>query len=390
MCARQGVKVLIVGLSTRAIAESAVGAGHQVMTVDYFGDRDQKESVPNISLMRDLGSPFSALALGQACGDLAADKVVPIANLENHPEVVRKLARGRTLMGNPPSVLAKVRDWETLRSFCAEVGIAFPATLLAGEESGATLDRRWLVKPVRGGGGHGVRFWQQGEPLGEGYLLQAYQPGRPASAAFVADGRRCVVVGLAEQLLGQPTMGAHGFSWCGNLLPLALPAEQVARVLADIRHIASLLTGRFALRGLNGIDFVLPSDGPLHLIEVNPRYTASMELVERAYGLSLFDLHLGACEGVLPTFDLGGVTREQRTWGKGIVFARRSVTIPETADWFERGRRDIPFPGDRIDAGHPVCTLLVEGKGRDDCWQHLLSGASALRHEIGDELGGVC
>src|SRR2546422_10205992 len=30
-------------------------------------------------------------------------------------------------------------------------------------------------------------------------------------------------------------------------------------------------------------------------IEVNPRYTAAMELVERAYGLSLFDLHVRAC-----------------------------------------------------------------------------------------------
>ena len=36
------MKILIVGLSTRAIAESAVRGDHRIVTLDYFGDRDQR------------------------------------------------------------------------------------------------------------------------------------------------------------------------------------------------------------------------------------------------------------------------------------------------------------------------------------------------------------
>ena len=39
------VRILILGLSTRAIAESAVRGGYNVITLDYFGDRDQVEHV---------------------------------------------------------------------------------------------------------------------------------------------------------------------------------------------------------------------------------------------------------------------------------------------------------------------------------------------------------
>jgi predicted ATP-grasp superfamily ATP-dependent carboligase len=61
------------------------------------------------------------------------------------------------------------------------------------------------------------------------------------------------------------------------------------------------------------------------------------------------------------------------------------VTLPETAGWTERDRRDIPFPGERIEAGHPVCTVLVEGEGREGCWNHLLASVEEVWREIGDE-----
>jgi predicted ATP-grasp superfamily ATP-dependent carboligase len=148
------------------------------------------------------------------------------------------------------------------------------------------------------------------------------------------------------------------------------------------------LTRRFQLRGVNGIDLVVAMDdsGPQpYLVEVNPRYTASMELLERAYGLNIFSHHLAAMEGHLPEFSLADRLPSRHTYfGKAVVYARRTVTMPETAGWVERGRRDIPFPGERIEAGHPVCTVLAEGEGRAGCWQHLLAKAEEVRREIGD------
>jgi len=393
--------ILITGLSTRAIAESAVRSGHRVITLDYFGDRDQRALVENYALQRDFALPFSAKALLQASRRLDFETVVYISNLENHPEVVEELAQGRVLLGNAPAVLRQVRDWRALRAFCREEGIPCPTTLLPGEEKEAGPTARWLRKPVRSGGGHGIRPWA-GEPLGDGHILQAYVDGLPASAAFVADGKRSVVIGLTEQLIGRGELGARGFTWCGNILPLALPPAERVSVLETVEGMAARLTRRFGLRGVNGIDLVMANspDGQPRpfLVEVNPRYTGSMELVEWAYGLNVFSLHLEAMAGRWPDFSLREHLHpqkpgfEEKTWfhspgpyfGKGIVYARRTVIMPETAGWTERGRRDVPFPGERIEAGRPVCTVLAEGEGRGICWERLLAGVEAVRQEIGD------
>jgi predicted ATP-grasp superfamily ATP-dependent carboligase len=379
------VRILVVGLSTRAIAESAVWGGHRVVTLDYFGDRDQRALVENHALLRDFDLAFSAESLLRASRHLDFDAVVYISNLENHPDVVEDLAQGRTLLGNAPEVLRQVRDWRTLRAFCNEVGISCPTTLMPGEEGQADLAVPWLRKPARSGGGHRIRRWTGGA-LDEAHVLQAYIQGRPASAAFVADGQGCVVIGLTEQLIGRGELGARGFAWCGNILPLAMrPAERVA-VLEMVERMAAGLTRRFGLRGVNGIDLIV-TDGPdgsprVFLVEVNPRYTASMELVERAYGLNVFSLHLEAMAGRLPVFSLAESLRSQALYfGKGIVYARRAVTVPNTDGWTQRGRRDIPFPGERIEAGHPVCTVLVTGEGRDVCWKRLLAGVEAVQQE---------
>ncbi len=376
------MKVLIVGLSTRAIAESAVRGGYRVVTLDYFGDRDQKELVENYSLMRDFHLGFSSEALLEASHQLCFDAVVYISNLENHPSVVEALAREHVLLGNTPQTLRKVRHGPTLRSFCREAGIPFPRTRFFGEA--LPEEGRWLRKPTKSGGGHGISLWD-GRALDERHFLQEYIEGVCASAAFVADGRDCVLLGVSGQLVGREELGARGFTWCGNVLPLELAADELVAVVNAIQDIAGKLVRSFGLRGVNGLDFVLARrEGRAipYLLEVNPRYTASMELVEWAYGLNVFDLHLRAFQGKLPSFSLIESIRQPGFYAKGVVYARREVVIPETAGWEEQGRKDIPFPGESILARHPICTVLASGRSRDECWWRLLSKANAVEQDV--------
>lgn len=381
------MSMLVIGVSTRAIAESAVRAGRRIVTIDYFGDRDQKERVENHSLLRDFKLPFSACGLLSASRRLGFDSVVYISNLENHPAIVAEFAGRAHLLGNPPEVLRKARDWGELRRICAEEGIRAATTLMPGEEMEAAPECRWLVKPVRSGGGHGIHFWD-GARLKRTHLLQRFEEGRAASAAFVADGKNSVVIGISEQLIGRRDLGAGGFIWCGNILPLQLESSIGAEFIRRVETMAARLTSRLGLRGVNGMDLIAANDengcpDPV-LIEVNPRYTASMELVERAYGLNVFSLHLDALAGRLPHFSLAQHVEIPFTC-KGIVFARRTCTVPATMGGLERERRDIPFPGDRIEARHPICTVFGEGDGRDSCLEKLCENADAVRREIGDD-----
>ena len=416
------MRILIVGFSTRAIAESAVRGGYDVVTIDYFGDRDQKELVENHSLMRDFQLDFSAEALLEASRRLNFQAVVYTSSLENHPNVVENLARGHTLLGNSPSTLRRVRDWGHLQSVCRQENIAHPVTLFPGEEEQARGSRRWVSKPARSGGGHGISFWRGGA-LGEGRVLQEWIAGGACSAAFVSDGRRCVLLGLTEQLIGRGELGTQRFTWCGNILPLSLSTPKISSsrkargglsnppppagfgnpagafrdvlkmetVIEAVREMAEKLTRSFGLRGVNGVDFVLGRNerGPVpYLVEVNPRYTASMELVEWAYGLNVFDVHVRSFDGALPAFHLEDrlLPRPASYYGKAIVYAGHDGTMPETAGWRAKGRRDIPFPGEKIAARHPICTVLAQGETRDECWRRLLVAAEMVRREVGEPM----
>jgi len=378
------MKTIVLGLSTRAIAESAVRCGHDILTLDYFGDRDQKAIVENYSLARNFKQPFSAENLLRASESLDFDSVVYTANLENHPKVVETLVRRACLLGNGPEVLCNVRDWKVLREFCRNHSICHPPTLLAGEEKQATSEFQWLSKPVFGGGGWGIHPWS-GRLISDSCMLQARVDGLPASAAFVADGTNGVVIGLMRQFIGQREFGAAGYTWCGNILPLPLELDQYLCVIEEVEKMVSLLVRYFSLKGVGGIDLIISrgSDNrPLpFLIEINPRHTGSMELIEWAYGLNIYSLHLNAFNGLLPEFSLSKSLIDN-CYGKAIVFAPESVSIRKTDEWAEQGRHDIPFPGDKIDQGKPVCSVLACGETHNKCMTNLFAKARNVRQEI--------
>lgn len=380
------MKTLIVGLTTRSIAESAVRSGYEVIALDAFADVDQQALCECYSLRRDFETPFGADELFMCSDGIEADALVYTANLENHPEVVRRFARRHRLLGNSPEALAIVRHWPTLFASLARAGYRTPETIYHGESRQADAGRVWLRKPLLSGGGHGITIYQNGVPAGDSFMLQEYIPGLPCSAAFVANGREAVVIGLTEQLIGQPQFGAHGFRYCGNLLPIGAVRDSSAEweILKQAQGIASLLTREFKLVGVNGFDFILAGN-QVCLTEVNPRYSASMELIEKAYELSIFDLHVRAVTGKeLPDFSLArnAHVASRRYFGKAILFARKDAVAPEIARWRERGIRDVPHPGESLSKGKPVCTLLADGPDRDTCFARLVSKEEALIGEI--------
>ena len=94
--------VLIAGLSTRAVADSAVRAGFAVTTIDAFADLDLHPAVRGVSLPRDFGLGFSAQAAACAASDLPGEVAAYASNFENDPDAVRTLAAGRILQSGAP------------------------------------------------------------------------------------------------------------------------------------------------------------------------------------------------------------------------------------------------------------------------------------------------
>src|SRR5262249_4148960 len=136
---------------------------------------------------------------------------------------------------------------------------------------------RWLRKPLRSSAGRGIRFAAPGEPADPAYYFQEFIEGEPASAVFV--GPR--LIDATVQLIGLPWLHAKPFGYCGNIGPLRLP-EQTDGSLVVLGLEAA---GEFGLREVWGADFILRADSGLPaLVEINPRYTAGVEVLEHATG----------------------------------------------------------------------------------------------------------
>jgi predicted ATP-grasp superfamily ATP-dependent carboligase len=131
------------------------------------------------------------------------------------------------------------------------------------------------------------------------------------------------------------------------------------------------------------VDFI-EHDGRVCPIEVNPRWCASMELVERAYGVSIFGAHAAACTtGALPEFDIATARRAPLVAGKAIVFARRETVMGDTRPWLDDPDiRDVPHPGERIAERHPICTVFADGGDASGCYDALVRRANCIYSRI--------
>jgi predicted ATP-grasp superfamily ATP-dependent carboligase len=363
-------RVLIVGFSTRALAESASRAGYHCLSVDAFGDLDQKSRVTNVGLVRDLGVSYTPGRVVAVAGKIEADEVAYVGSFENHPGEVESLAAGRLLLGNGPETLRLVRDTVALARVVMKAGGKVPETVRYGQAVPIRDGVLWLRKPALGGGGAGVREWR-GKPLRPGEILQERVEGLLMSVAFASDGKRAAILGFAEGLAGDPAFGAPPFRYAGSLYPCPVDEAIHGQIEAIVREIVAA----FHLCGVNGVDFIVRC-GDVFVLEVNPRYSASMELLERRDGRSVFEIHRMSSRGQLPP-PLAESGRD--VFGKAVLWARRKMTVRDTSDLLTRDDvRDIPFPGEEIPKGHPICTVFASGPNRDVCYGRLQAAADGL------------
>ncbi|MEA3508168.1 MAG: ATP-grasp domain-containing protein [Synergistota bacterium] len=307
--------------------------------------------------------------------------------VDNRPDLVRTLARGRLLAGNDPSVLAEARNIKTLRTICMEENIPFPMTWLSGEENqagpfqgGPTESSGLLKKKALSAAGTGVSHYRGGSlPTGE--YLQEFLEGTPCSISFIAHKQGVCVMGLSEQITGWSPLGGSGFSWNGNITPLSA-AKDGSHIYQKASRYARVLSRRFGLVGFNCVDMMLEPDGALKVLEINPRYSGSMELLGQCLGKEPFLLHIAASMGgTLPDVDVETASSD-RCCAKGVVYAKRDCVAPDTVSWFSRGRRDIPWKGDVFSPGEPVCTVYASGRTRDTCLEALGAEAEKVYSEL--------
>jgi predicted ATP-grasp superfamily ATP-dependent carboligase len=135
-----------------------------------------------------------------------------------------------------------------------------------------------------------------------------------------------------------------------------------------------------------GVDAIVKRDGRVAVLEVNPRPTASAELVERTTGESILAMHLAAFGLASPVAP--PAAHDAGIWSKAVLVAAAPVAIDAhvlsrlhalAGPWTAADRlpalADIPGSGQVVRGGGPVLTVFARG-------HTVVATAAALRSRV--------
>jgi len=395
--------ILVVGASVRALMESAAESGQDVTGLDFFGDVDAGWQGKAMSLTGDYGLKPTVGNLLEAARGISCETLVYTSGPENTPEGLAYWEDLGQLGGNSIAALTKVRNpWE-LRASLGKIGARMPPFFAVKEWTPPSPPKTWLLKPLDRGGGHGIEVLPPNKEAAEAvlsglkqparYRIEEYQAGIPGSVTFLANGHEAVVLGSSRQLAGTRARN-RTFLYQGNIVPLDLSGMMTSKTFAEeITQVIRQLTEDFALRGINTLDFII-NGGGICFLELNPRWSASVELIEKSLDQRFFSWHLAASAGAdltvlrkyleLITIKLGRFARSRIFWGKRIVYTQAPGMVVKydnrvLRSLYRQGVRDIPREGTRLEKGQPICTVLAEGSSDRECDRQLWAKAIWIR-----------
>ena len=426
-------RLLIAGASVRAQVQSALRAGYSVAALDLFADRDTRwiieqtsdrpSSIVSIDQYRDVLNHSHEL---QAC-----DAGILCGGIENRIELVRALENRIELLGPRSFNLLRLQDplelSRLLESGLGEGRAQIPPTVAQVPRE---LDAAgWLSKRIGSSGGLGVEsaqlpadFDQAVDPQGHREIyFQQRIAGENISVLYVSHAPSvdqepsCKVIGVTQQLVGDPRLGASEFQYCGSIGPFA-PWQPIGSLgvklgesrISQIEMVGDFLSREFGLVGVWGIDFIVNQSGAWP-VDVNPRITASAELYEAAIAAdsgfkSVIDLHVNACQALEGLGErVAGVgvraigAEPELVEGKVILFNRTGSEIEisdEISDalmnqfnvgFFEGGQPgvsvvDVPCPAQTIKPGHPLLTVRVRCPSAKEVQFQLHETAERIYH----------
>lgn len=293
-----------VGFSTRALVQCAKREGMAVRSFDCCGDRDTLKLACDARLIE-----LSDLSWIKSLEP--STRVLLAGGLEDSAEALELLSQvDPTII---PEQYRQMRDWRNWRRWSSASGIKFPSTYpiedwpgaQAASPIGPTNDatqanQRWLWKKQRSAGGLGVKFvdlekltdlsFLRANLSSESGVLQEYVTGKSIGVSFLSSHHGTVILGVAESIPLQPHIWSD-FIYRGSIAPVGIP-PLVKSLLQEFANCVSSSTGWC---GLWQADFLL-SESELYLIEINPRWTASMELIVYGYDFPLVTWHVNCQE----------------------------------------------------------------------------------------------
>jgi predicted ATP-grasp superfamily ATP-dependent carboligase len=383
--------ILLIGASCRAAAWSAFRAGFRVISLDLFADRDTKlygECFQINEYPKSIPDQVTSIAAKRSFST-----IVLSGGMENHPSLVEELETRYSILGPNARQIRVLRDPINWQRWCpprirgdtvGESHIRFPERIVDERELLNTpKSGGWIRKPYRSSGGVGVELYSTNHNIDfSSEYLQAFIEGLVLGVVFLCRNASVEVVGATLSIYSNAPLS---FQYEGSVGPVALDPNQLSILISWMKPIA--IEANY--EGLIQADFVVDPDGEIYLLEINPRWTAGMEVVELSTNRRLMLEHWAASRAKIDQsswFETGHTARansEQRPgtefkvayrYEKSISYRKQTTTIlqPESDGMMTElfhdesgessveklGWADVPEPGTTIEAGTPFATQI--------------------------------
>ena len=404
--------LLIMGIDTRPMVNSALKLNYKTFSISYFKTVDfqlpykekhvlDQESVISCGRFEENYSQEKLFLLfdellcenENSSDEKDIDKIVLTTGLNASDfsgkfKKYQKIVRGNK---NTENVENKLKFYNKLKNKF-NVPLTFQPSDMheLNEILQQYPNNQFILKPLQGSGGLGIFLLNneschennnsnsilQNIPY-ENYILQEYVEGNSVSSSVLSshDTQKNLI---NTRLITEHDLGKNSFEYSGNILPLDENSIKmfnrnqtnfeknnfnINELNKEMKNTSEDLIREFGLLGSNGIDYILDNDGDLKIIEINPRLQGTYELVENACGINMLDAHIKACEGEI--IDIPDANQYSI---KKIIYARKQLNI---GNLNIPNVYDIPYEGVKIEKDQPLVTIISSDRNLDTAMKNL-------------------
>lgn len=352
--------VLIAAFSGRRLAQSMRAAGYLPLVLDSYGDEDTRTAAEHLisdpSIVENGFRAKRTLAALNALKSRTSSQPIGLvlgAGFERSPKLVARLAQEFRLLGCNAATIAKTKAPSAFFGKLTEQGIPHPKTLLKDDTTMRNPDLTWLRKRIGGMGGLHVHPLATDAPIPDGHYAQQHIDGLTISATVLSTGTQQAFAFTQQWTAPSPVAPYRFGGVVGNVSPeTELETRLIDTMLPLLRDLE--------LIGLVTFDFIITPDAEAFLLEINPRPSASLDVLDDADG-SLLASHILATTGRGPEA-LQHLQAHWRPETKASAYLYADAgpfTIPAIAwpTWVH----DRPIQGSTIAHHTPILTVTATG-----------------------------
>ena len=371
-------KLLLIGIDTRSMLNSALKLDYAIFSTSYFSTSDtpiidnqkiilKEQDDKSCGIFEDNFNSKKLLEISHDYID-EVDYIIPISGVS--PSEFSKKDQ-KKILGNKD-----VEDIENKFKFYKKIKKEFttPMTFSVSDIDEANeIDKnhpntKFILKPVKGSGGYDINLLNKDLNIEFGdneFILQEYVSGINLSSSILSNENYSTTIINSRLLTMNDFEKNNSFIYVGNILPLTKKSimaevQDIDCINSEMNNTSQSLAEKFNLIGSNGVDYILNENG-LYVIEINPRLQGTFECVEKSLGINMLDAHIKTCFG------------EQVEIPKPQYYSYKKIIYSPARMKYEKidldNIYDLPHIGSITEKSEPLLTIIDKNKSFEKLYE---------------------